>query len=70
VDRDALVAGLSAHGHRNAQALAGPAELAATIRELAQPGDMVVCLGAGSITYWANSLPDELAELDAKSAVA
>ena len=70
VDRDALVAGLSAHGHRNAQALAGPAELAATIRELAQPGDMVVCLGAGSITYWANSLPEELAQLHGKSAVA
>jgi UDP-N-acetylmuramate--alanine ligase len=69
VDRDALVAGLSAHGHRNAQALAGPAELAATIRELAQPGDMVVCLGAGSITNWANSLPAELAQLDGRSRV-
>jgi len=34
VDRDALVAGLSAHGHRNARALAGPAELAPAIREL------------------------------------
>ena len=33
--------------------------------ELAQPGDMVVCLGAGSITNWANALPAELAELDA-----
>src|SRR5436305_5007523 len=62
VDRDALVAGVRAHGHRNAQALAGPAELAATIRELAQPGDMVVCLGAGSITNWANSLPADLAQ--------
>src|SRR5436190_1576507 len=70
VDRDALVAGLSAHGHRNAQALAGPAELAATIRELAQPGDMVVCLGAGSITNWANSLPAELAQLDGQSRLA
>jgi UDP-N-acetylmuramate--alanine ligase len=70
VDRDALVAGLSAHGHRNAQPLASPAELAATIRELAQPGDMVVCLGAGSITNWANSLPAELAQLDGQSRVA
>ena len=70
VDRDALVAGLSAHGHRNAQPLASPAELAATIRELAQPGDMVVCLGAGSITNWANSLPAELVQLDGQSRVA
>ena len=69
-DRDALVAGLSAHGHRNAQALASPAELAGTIRELAQPGDMVVCLGAGSITNWANSLPAELAQLDGRNRVA
>src|SRR5205823_3436147 len=70
VDRDALVAGLSAHGHRNAQPLASPAELAATIRELAQPGDMVVCLGAGSITNWANSLPAELVQLDDQSRLA
>ena len=33
------------------------------IGELARPGDMVVCLGAGSITGWANSLPGELAAL-------
>jgi UDP-N-acetylmuramate--alanine ligase len=70
VDRDALVTGLSAHGHRHARAIAGPAELAPTIRELAQPGDMVVCLGAGSITNWANSLPAELAQLDGQSRVA
>jgi UDP-N-acetylmuramate--alanine ligase len=70
IDRDALVAGLSAHGHRNARALASPAGLAPTIRELAQPGDMVVCLGAGSITNWANSLPAELAQLDGRSRVA
>jgi UDP-N-acetylmuramate--alanine ligase len=62
VSRDALVAGLSAHGHRNVRALVGPGELAPTIRDLARPGDMVVCLGAGSITNWANSLPAELAQ--------
>jgi UDP-N-acetylmuramate--alanine ligase len=28
---------------------------------MAQPGDFVVCLGAGSITSWANALPGELA---------
>jgi UDP-N-acetylmuramate--alanine ligase len=60
----ALVAGLSAHGHRNARSLAGPEQLPPVIRELARPGDMVVCLGAGSITNWANSLPAELARLD------
>jgi UDP-N-acetylmuramate--alanine ligase len=63
VSRDALVAGLRARGHRNVLALAGPAELAAQIADLAQPGDFVVCLGAGSITQWANALPEELERL-------
>jgi UDP-N-acetylmuramate--alanine ligase len=65
IDRDALVAGLRARGHRSAQALPSPAKLAPMVRELAKPGDFVVCLGAGSITNWAQSLPAELAHLDA-----
>jgi UDP-N-acetylmuramate--alanine ligase len=65
IDRDALVAGLAAYGHRDARPLANPADLAQAVRELARPGDVVVCLGAGSITNWANSLPGELAALDA-----
>ena len=64
VHRGALVAGLAAHGHRNPLSLNDPAELAPLVRELAQPGDIVVCLGAGSITGWANALPAELAALD------
>ncbi len=70
VSRDALVAGLSAHGHRNAQPLPGPEALAPLLRSLVRPDDIVVCLGAGSITNWANSLPLDLAELDARSRVA
>src|SRR5882762_5652228 len=70
INREALVTGLGAHGHRDARALAGPEALAPTIRELIRPGDMVVCLGAGSITNWANSLPAELAELAKQSQVA
>jgi UDP-N-acetylmuramate--alanine ligase len=70
VSRDALVEGLSAHGHRNARALSGPEHLAPLLRELARSGDMVVFLGAGSITNWANSLPDDLANLEARSRVA
>jgi UDP-N-acetylmuramate--alanine ligase len=60
VTRAAIVAGLIEHGHRNVRPLAEPAELPVVIAELAQPGDMVVCLGAGSITGWANSLPHDL----------
>ncbi len=50
IDRDALVEGLRARGHRNVLALSSPADLAPQIAALAQPGDFVVCLGAGSIT--------------------
>lgn len=61
--RDDLVAGLTAHGHRGAQALTSPGELAQTIDELADAGDYVVCLGAGTITTWAAALPDDLAAI-------
>src|SRR5207249_310420 len=70
VTRDALVAGLLEHGHRNVRPLADPNQLASMIREMARPGDMVVCLGAGSITGWANSLPADLAALRSPSRLA
>jgi UDP-N-acetylmuramate--alanine ligase len=60
IDRDALVAGLRAHGQRDVRPINGPADLAPLIDELAGAGDFVVCLGAGSITQWANALPGEL----------
>ena len=61
IDRDALVAGLRTHGHRQVIALDGPDKLAPLIAGMAKPGDYVVCLGAGSITQWAYALPGELA---------
>ena len=63
IDRDALVQGLRAHGHRQAMALEAPEQLAALVKSLAKPGDYVVCLGAGSITQWAYALPGELKAL-------
>ena len=61
--RDALVEGLRAHGHRDARALPGPDALAGLVAELAMPGDMVICLGAGSISAWAHALPSEMETL-------
>lgn len=55
-DRDALVAGLVNHGHRNAVALEGEVDLADFVKANAKSGDMVVCLGAGTISGWANEL--------------
>ncbi|MBB4267508.1 UDP-N-acetylmuramate--L-alanine ligase [Roseospira visakhapatnamensis] len=60
VDRDALVDGLRTHGHRKAAPLADPAALPETIAAMAAPGDLVVCLGAGTISAWANALPGQL----------
>jgi UDP-N-acetylmuramate--alanine ligase len=62
-DKDALVQGLRARGHRQVMPLPAPDALASMVRDMARPGDLVVCLGAGSITYWANALPAELDRL-------
>ena len=58
--RDDLVAGLIRHGHRHARAILNEDDLERLVREQARPGDMVVCLGAGTISTWANGLPDRL----------
>jgi UDP-N-acetylmuramate--alanine ligase len=63
IDRDHFVTGLRAHGHRDVTPLQKPADLAGVIKGLARPGDLVVCLGAGSITQWAYALPGELKAL-------
>ncbi|MCF1503443.1 UDP-N-acetylmuramate--L-alanine ligase [Afifella sp. H1R] len=59
-DRDSLVDGLRAGGHRDVRPLPSEAELARMIADVAKPDDMVLCLGAGSISKWANALPGEL----------
>jgi UDP-N-acetylmuramate--alanine ligase len=58
--RDDLVAGMIRSGHRHARAILGEDDLERLVREQAKPGDMVVCLGAGTISTWANGLPDRL----------
>jgi len=63
IDKAALVAGLQAHGHRDVLALDGESALAGLVRGVAKPGDMVICLGAGTVTAWAHALPGELAAL-------
>ncbi|SFS71518.1 UDP-N-acetylmuramate--L-alanine ligase [Sulfitobacter marinus] len=61
--RDDLVAGLIRHGHRHARAVHSEEDLARLVQEQAGPGDMVVCLGAGTISAWANGLPAALEAL-------
>jgi len=59
-DRDTFVEGLRARGHREVEALASPSDLAGMVAQRARSGDVVICLGAGSISAWANDLPDQL----------
>jgi UDP-N-acetylmuramate--alanine ligase len=59
-----LVEAIRAHGHRNAQFVADLDELPARVARTAQPGDLVVTLGAGSISA---AGPEILAHLEAQA---
>jgi UDP-N-acetylmuramate--alanine ligase len=55
--RDDLITGLVSHGHRHAVAVSNLQDLTQLIAKNAKSGDIVICLGAGTISSWANSLP-------------
>jgi UDP-N-acetylmuramate--alanine ligase len=67
MDKDALVEGLRARGHRSVVPLPGPDSLAEMVHAIARSGDYVVCLGAGNITGWAHALPEQLTALQTKA---
>ena len=50
-----LADGIRAKGHPSAVAVDSPRDIAALVRRYAQPGDIVVCLGAGNSTEWAHA---------------
>ena len=56
IDSAALVAGARDRGHRDVQLVEDETQLAARLVTMVQPGDMIVCLGAGDITIWASEL--------------
>lgn len=70
IDKENLVAGIKARGHKDVNVLNSPDELASQIASKASAGDFVICLGAGSITTWANALPDQLNNFSEKDAKA
>lgn len=51
---------MKGHGHKEAHTLADLETLPQLIKDIAKPGDMVVCMGAGSISAHANSLIEAL----------
>ncbi|MBA2467227.1 MAG: UDP-N-acetylmuramate--L-alanine ligase, partial [Sphingomonas sp.] len=62
VDSTALAEGLRARGHRMVKSVADPRELAASLRDVAAAGDIIVCMGAGDITKWAAELADGIGQ--------
>ena len=69
VNRDMLVNLVRKAGHRDVTALGGPGDLPGLVWQIARPGDVVVCLGAGNITAWAHALPGQIQQLAAEHAV-
>jgi len=63
IDRDELASGLRRHGHPHVLTIDDEQGLVETIASIAKSGDLVVGLGAGTITDWINALPKNLAQL-------
>lgn len=61
-EKEDIVEGLIHAGHKNATILRNENDLPDMIQHIAKPGDIVMCVGAGSITKWAYALPQQLAD--------
>ncbi|MDH5721998.1 MAG: UDP-N-acetylmuramate--L-alanine ligase [Alphaproteobacteria bacterium] len=61
--KEALVQGLKSHGHKSAFALESKDVLAQELFSIVEDGDLVVLMGAGDITKWAQDLPKEIEAL-------
>jgi len=66
-DHIALSEGIQKSGHGSVMTIDSEADLAPLIDELAQPGDLVIGLGAGSISQWSHGLPRWLEEMPRKA---
>jgi UDP-N-acetylmuramate--alanine ligase len=62
VSNEALVEGLKQRGHLGAHVVADADDVCRQLKDLAAPGDMVICLGAGDITKWAAGLADGISK--------
>ena len=59
-DRDSLVDGLRRFGQKEVFAFSGSDGLLELVARHSRSGDLVLCMGAGSISSWANELPARL----------
>ncbi|MGE0754784.1 MAG: UDP-N-acetylmuramate--L-alanine ligase [Alphaproteobacteria bacterium] len=67
IDAAHLVEGLRSMGHRNVLRLEKEEALSSLIASAGKPGDMVICLGAGSITKWAYALAGNVSDAQKKA---
>ena len=67
IDRDELAAGLRRHGHPQVLLVDDAESLADMVASVVTEGDLVVGLGAGTITDWINALPAKLASQEGAS---
>jgi UDP-N-acetylmuramate--alanine ligase len=61
-DRDKLIDGIREAGHSRVYPIEGEDTLARTVAAIARPGDLVIGLGAGTISEWARALPGRLSK--------
>jgi UDP-N-acetylmuramate--alanine ligase len=61
VDATALAKACARTATASSKSVDSASDLAANLRDLAAPGDMIVCMGAGDITKWAAGLGDAIA---------
>ncbi len=67
VDHKALEHAIKEHFKGPIYTIETPEELPPLIHKIASPGDYVICLGAGTISEWANQLPGHLEALHEKN---
>lgn len=60
ITHNAFAKALREHGHKHVHVITEEEQLAPLIAKIARGKDLVVCLGAGSITYWAHELSARL----------
>ncbi len=63
IDRDTLVDGVKMRGHKQVLTVDGEDQLTSLVASIAKPGDLVIGMGAGTITEWTNALPGKLGKL-------
>ncbi|MBU6338913.1 MAG: UDP-N-acetylmuramate--L-alanine ligase [Rickettsiales bacterium] len=58
--QDDLVKGIEKAGQKNVIKLPNEKDLAKILKSRIKSGDMIVCVGAGTVTYWAAALEEQL----------